>query len=79
VVSHCGRVGQVSEALLIEQVVDRLAVAYSDVPRGDVATTVGNAHDRFQHSTIREFVPLLVERRARAELSRSGSLLVWSS
>ena len=72
-------VGNVSELMLIEQVVDRLAAAYSDVPRDDVAQTVANAHDRFQHSTIRDFVPLLVERRARAELSRSESLLVWSS
>ena len=72
-------VGNVSELMLIEQVVDRLAAAYSDVPRDDVAQTVANAHDRFQHCTIREFVPLLVERRARAELSRSESLPVWSS
>jgi hypothetical protein len=72
-------VGNVSEVTLIEQVVDRLAASYSEVPRDDVAQTVANAHHRFQGSTIREFVPLLVERRARAELSRSSSLLVWSS
>jgi hypothetical protein len=64
---------------LIEQVVDRLAAAYPEVPREDVAHTVADIHNRFEHSTIREFVPLLVERRARAELSRRGSLLVWSS
>ncbi|WP_445167542.1 three-helix bundle dimerization domain-containing protein [Mycolicibacterium sp. Dal123E01] len=71
--------GHVSEAALIEQVVDRLSAAYPDAPRDDVAEIVVAAHNRFQHSTIREFVPLFVERRARAELSRSGSLLVWSS
>ncbi|MCV7343591.1 three-helix bundle dimerization domain-containing protein [Mycolicibacterium rhodesiae] len=65
--------------MLIEQVIDRLAATYSDVPRDDVAQTVANAHNHFQDSTIREFVPLLVERRARKELSRSDSLLVWSS
>ncbi|BBY64254.1 three-helix bundle dimerization domain-containing protein [Mycolicibacterium helvum] len=65
--------------MLIEQLVDRLAAAYSDLPRDDVARVVANAHDHFQHSAIREFIPLLVERRARAELSRSESLLVWSS
>jgi hypothetical protein len=74
-----GGVRQVSEAMLIEQVVDRLATSYPEVSRDDIAQTVAIAHDRFQHSTIREFVPLFVERRARAELSRSGSLLVWSS
>ncbi|WP_431238389.1 three-helix bundle dimerization domain-containing protein [Mycolicibacterium aichiense] len=64
---------------MIEQVIDRLAATYPDVPRDDVAQTVANAHNRFRTSTIREFVPLLVERRARKELSRSESLLVWSS
>ncbi|WP_051660011.1 three-helix bundle dimerization domain-containing protein [Mycolicibacterium aromaticivorans] len=65
--------------MLIEQVVDRLAATYSDVPRDDVAQTVASAHDHFHDSTIREFVPLLVERRARKELSRNNSMLVWSS
>ncbi|MCX2931986.1 hypothetical protein ORI20_17025 [Mycobacterium sp. CVI_P3] len=71
--------GTVSEVTLIQQVVDRLAAAYPDVPHDEVAQTVAVAHDRFQHCRIREFVPLLVERRARAELSRGGALLVWSS
>jgi len=62
------RVGNVSEVTLIEQVVDRLAATYSDMPRADVAQTVTKAHNRFSDSRIREFVPLLVERRARAEL-----------
>ena len=73
------RVGTVSEVMLIEQVVDRLAAAYSDVPRDDVAQTVTKVHNRFEDSRIREFVPLLVERRARAELSRHDTQLVWSS
>lgn len=73
------RVGNVSEVMLIEQVIDRLAAAYSEVPRDDVAQTVTNVHHRFEDSRIREFVPLLVERRARAELSRSDAQLVWSS
>ncbi|MEZ0356617.1 three-helix bundle dimerization domain-containing protein [Mycobacterium sp. SA01] len=71
--------GNVSEVTLIEQVIDRLAATYSDVPRDDVAQAVASAHDHFQDSAIREFVPLLVERRARKELSRRNSLLVWSS
>ncbi|TDO14687.1 hypothetical protein EV580_2821 [Mycobacterium sp. BK086] len=71
--------GNVSEVMLIEQVVDRLAAAYSDHPRDDVARTVAEAHDHFHDSTVREFIPLLVERRARAELARTSGLLVWSS
>ena len=58
---------------------DRLAAAHPEVPRDEVAQIVATAHDRFDHSRIREFVPLFVERRARAELLRRESLLVWSS
>lgn len=65
--------------MLIEQVVARLAATYTEIPRDGVAQTVAKAHNRFQGSTVREFVPLLVERRARAELSRGGASLVRSS
>lgn len=64
---------------MIEQVVDRLAVSYPDLPRDEVVHCVHAAYDRFANSTVREFVPLLVERRARAELSRHAGALVWSS
>ncbi|AQT83148.1 hypothetical protein B1R94_27045 [Mycolicibacterium litorale] len=64
---------------MIEQVIDRLAAAYPDLSRDEVFHCVHTAYDRFQDSTVREFVPLLVERRARAELSRHAGALVWSS
>ncbi|GAY14031.1 hypothetical protein MSZK_07570 [Mycobacterium sp. shizuoka-1] len=58
---------------------DRLAAAHPDVPRDEIAHIVATAHEQFEHSRIREFVPLFVERRAHAELARRESLLVWSS
>jgi len=71
---------QVSEATMIAQVVDRLSTAYADLPPDDVASVVNAAHSRFNDSPVREFVPLLVERRARIELaSRLGSVPVWST
>jgi len=72
-------VAKVSEALMIDQVVERLATAFSDLPDEDVEAVVRTTHDRFRDSTVREFVPLLVERRSRAELSSKASLLTWSS
>jgi hypothetical protein len=64
---------------MIDQVVDSLAVAFSDLPVEDVERVVRTTHDRFRDSTVREFVPLLVERPSRGELSPMASLLTWSS
>src|ERR1700694_5247008 len=63
-------VAQISETLLIDQVVQRLTTRYAGLPPDQVAGAVRSAHARFEQSPIREFVPLLVERRARSELSR---------
>jgi len=41
----------------------------SDVPVEDVEAVVRTTHHRVPDSTVREFVPLLVERQSRAELS----------
>jgi hypothetical protein len=55
------------------------------VRRGDTdyptasAGAVQSAHARFEQCPIREFVPLLVERRARTELSSNAGLLALSS
>ena len=70
---------QISETLLIDQVVERLSIRYADLPPEQVAGAVQSAHARFEQCPIREFVPLLVERRARAELSRNAGLLALSS
>ncbi|MGV0838353.1 three-helix bundle dimerization domain-containing protein [Mycolicibacterium thermoresistibile] len=67
---------QISETMLIDQVVERLSTRYTDVAPDRVADVVHTAHARFEHSSIREFVPLLVERRASDELARDTELLV---
>lgn len=60
------------EAAAIGEVVRRLTTTYCDIPADKVAAAVQNALARFDRSHIREFVPLFVERRARAELSQLG-------
>ena len=72
-------VAKVSETVMIDQVVERLATAFSDLPVEDVDAVVRTTHDRFRDSTVREFVPLLVERRSRAQLAVKASSLTWSS
>ncbi|MGY4708040.1 three-helix bundle dimerization domain-containing protein [Mycolicibacterium sp. CBM1] len=71
--------GQISEAVMIGQVVDRLVAVHPELPPDDVAGVVHSAYQRFQASKVREFVPLLVERRARAELTSRASSLIWST
>jgi hypothetical protein len=59
-----------SEAALIDEVNQRLVRRFSHLPEHQISTTVAKAHARFEHSRVRDFIPLLVERRAGAELSR---------
>jgi hypothetical protein len=39
------------------------------VPAGTIADTVAAVHERFRDAKVREFVPLMVERRAHARLA----------
>lgn len=41
---------------------------FTEVPAEKVSATVAEAHKLFITSTVRDYVALLVERRARAEL-----------
>ncbi|MET0698925.1 MAG: hypothetical protein ABWY93_04605 [Mycobacterium sp.] len=59
---------ELSEQLLIAEVEQRLTTSYAQIPASTVAAAVQNAHKLFDQSRIRDFVPLLVERYARAEL-----------
>jgi hypothetical protein len=68
-----------SEAALIDEVQQQLVRKFSRVTKDQISTTVAQAHARFEHSRIRDFVPLLVERRARAELAKFSEPVAVSS
>lgn len=59
------------ERAQIDAVERRLAEKYREFPRDRVAAVVQHVHARFNQSTVRDYVPLLVERRATEELSKS--------
>jgi hypothetical protein len=63
----------ISEELMVAEVLARLGADYPDSSADDVERCVRRAQDRFHSSPIREFVPLLVERRARAELAGASA------
>lgn len=56
---------------MVEEVARRLTNSYADISPERINSVVQGAYAQFEHSPIRDFVPLFVERRARAELTRS--------
>jgi hypothetical protein len=60
---------EISEDLLIAEVERRLTNKYAHVPTDQVCTAIQRVYAQFEQSPIRDFVPLLVERRASAELA----------
>ena len=68
------QVAEISENILIAEIGHRLTSTYADISPDRVASAISRAHARFAQSPIRDFVPLLVERRARDELAGVGQL-----
>jgi hypothetical protein len=64
-------VANLSEQVALTQLQDRLSSAYADIPADRLQSAMRNAEARFEHSKIRDFVPLLIERRVRAELANA--------
>ena len=64
---------KVSEMDQLGEVERRMVAKYPDLPQAQVSQVIAQAHNRFADSRIRDFVPLLVERRARTELSNKES------
>jgi hypothetical protein len=58
-----------SEQARITEVVARLTTFFPTLPAQTVAEVVNDMHAAFNSSRVREFVPLFVERRARAALT----------
>ena len=58
-----------SEHDLLNEIEERLINSYAELNPQQVYATVEQAHATFQQSVIRDFIPLLVERRARRELA----------
>jgi hypothetical protein len=57
-----------SEQAAMTHLQEQLARTHAEIPPDRVAAAIQHAQERFERSPIRDFVPLLVERRAREEL-----------
>ena len=62
------------ERVLIDEVERRLGEKYTALPSDQIAAVVQHAYARFQSSRVRDFIPLLVERRAHEELEELSVL-----
>lgn len=57
------------ELLHVERVITRLISRYPNVPPPEIENRVRIIHQRFVGCRIRDFVPILVEKAARQEIS----------
>jgi hypothetical protein len=62
------------ERALISGVQRRLAKKHATLPVDHIAAVVQHAYAQFQSSRVRDFLPLLVERRAEEELEELSFL-----
>ena len=62
-----------SEVRAVEELINRLAARFADVPADTVRQIVNASWDRFTGTPIRDFVPVLVERSARERLRHGVS------
>lgn len=59
-----------TEEQVFTEIETRLTAKFAGLPPARVTTVIDGARQQFADSTIRDFVPLLVERRAEEELAR---------
>ena len=70
-----GQIVRVSEETLVADIERRLVDEFPYFPPVVVDSLIRKEHARFEASRIRDFVPLLVEKRARRELKTQIGLL----
>lgn len=54
------------------EIAERLTERYPHVPSDRIDAAVEEARRHFDHARVRDFVPVLAEREARARLQQSG-------
>jgi hypothetical protein len=70
---------ELSEQQIIDQIAERLSGMYTTVSPDAVSRLVHEAFARFNGRPVRDFVPLFVERSAKAELEKLDGRLAAST
>jgi hypothetical protein len=58
-----------AEETALQRLVDRLVQQFPELPPEEIVRAVHGRYAEHEHSRVRDFVPVLVERAARRELS----------
>ena len=64
---------ELSEQQIIDQLAGRLVDSHAGIEPDHISRVVHEEYARFNGRPIRDFIPLFVERNAKAELSKLGS------
>lgn len=67
------------EAAQIAEVIQRIRDANPEISAADVERAVRVIHAGFDGARVRDFVPLLVERKARTVLAHRQTSIAWST
>lgn len=62
--------GAMDEDHEVAEIADRLTARFPDLPKEKVSAAVDDARHRFDDARVRDFVPVLIEREARARLEQ---------
>jgi hypothetical protein len=68
-----GRVSDLSEQVAMARLEQRLSDMYAGLAPDQIAAAVHDARAHFDQSPVRDFVPLLVERRVHVQLAEMSS------
>jgi hypothetical protein len=60
-----------SEEAALDRLVERLAGQFPELSQDEIVRAVRGQYAEYEHSRVRDFVPVLVERAARRELGAS--------
>ena len=58
----------IDEDMAAAEIVERLTERFPSLPHARIVNAVDDARSRFERAKVRDFVPVLVEREARARL-----------
>ena len=76
---HPDLVIELNEQQIIDQIAERLSGMYTSVSPDAVSRLVHAEYARFNGRPVRDFVPLFVERSAKAELAKLDGRLAAST
>jgi hypothetical protein len=61
------------EQAALSRIADRMAAQFPELPAADIHLAIQGRYAQFEGSPIRDFVPVLVERSVRADLTGASS------